>query len=279
MKDQDSKILIIAVIILSIASIVLSYYRANLTEPIRDAFSFVMVPMQKKINDFGSFFVEKIENRLTLKEANKRIEELEQMVASLSEANNILKVEKYENERLRELYDISDSYPQYEKTAARVIAKESNDWFQVFKIDKGQRDGIKVDMNVLSSKGLCGIVTHVGFNYATVRTIIDDESRVSAMSQHSLESCMVEGDIKLYNENRLKLTGIRLNSNISEGDRIVSANISSKYLPNLLIGYATEVEVNDNQLSKSGYVIPVTDFSNLTEVFVIKRLKSDSMRE
>ena len=279
MKNQRSNILIIAMVVLSIASITFSYYNPNITSPVRNAFSFILVPIQSKINNFGLYFVERSRYKGSLIEANEKIIELEKEIASLSEANNILKSKSYENDRLRELYQLSDEYPQYEKVACRVIARESQDWFQIFKIDKGSKDGIKLDMNVLSDRGLCGIVTYVGYNYSTVRSIIDDESRVSAMTQHSLESCIVEGDISLYSQNRIKITGLNLNSIIQEGDRIVTANISTKFLPNLLIGYATNISVNDNQLSKSGYLIPVTNFSNLSEVLVIKRLKSDSLRD
>ena len=278
MKNRQSKILIIIVVMLSMATIVFSHYMPGISFSVRNIFSSVIVPVQKGINNVGMFFVKKTMDSTDLKEANDRIKILEAEVASLSETNNTLRAKAYEADRLRELYELSDEYDFYNKVAARVIAKDTDEWFQVFKIDKGTRDGIKVDMNVLSSRGLCGIVISVGYNYATVRSIIDDESRVSAMTQHSLESCMVEGDITLYNSNRLRLTGIDMNAAIVDGDKIVTSNISSKFLPNILIGYADNVQVNENQLSKSGYIIPVTDFKNLTEVLVITQLKSDSMR-
>ena len=176
MRNQHSRIFIIIVLVLSIASIAFSHYRPEFTGPIRSVFSFFVVPIQNKINDIGLFFVEKVTNRYTLQQAEQRIIDLENQVASLSEANNMLKQQSYENDRLRKLYQLSDEYGQYKKVAARIIAKESQDWFQQFKIDKGSRDGIKVDMNVLSKNGLCGIVTYVGYNYSTVRAIIDDES-------------------------------------------------------------------------------------------------------
>lgn len=279
MRNQHSRIFIIIVLVLSIASIAFSHYRPEFTGPIRSVFSFFVVPIQNKINDIGLFFVEKVTNRYTLQQAEQRIIDLENQVASLSEANNMLKQQSYENDRLRKLYQLSDEYGQYKKVAARIIAKESQDWFQQFKIDKGSRDGIKVDMNVLSKNGLCGIVTYVGYNYSTVRAIIDDESVVSSMTQHSLESCMVEGDVTLYHENRLRLTGMKLSSTIANGDKIVTANISTKYLPNLVIGYADNITLDDNQLTKSGYVIPVTDFGNLTEVLIITTLKSEFLRD
>ena len=279
MKNQYSRILIIIVVLLSIASITFSHYSPNLTANVRNIFSSVIVPVQKGINNVGMIFVRRAMNSTDLKEANEKIRILEAQVASLSESNNLLKAKSYEADRLRALYDLGDEYDIYPKVAARVISKDTDEWFQIFKIDKGSKDGIKVDMNVLSNRGLCGIVSSVGYNYATVRSIIDDESRVSAMTQHSFETCMVEGDITLYKSNRLKLTGIDMNVAIVDGDKIVTSNISSKFLPNILIGYATDIYVNDNQLSKSGYLIPVTDFSNLTEVLVITRLKEDSLKD
>ncbi len=279
MKNRQSKIFIIIVILLSIATIVFSHYMPQMAFSVRNVFSSFIVPVQKGINNVGMIFVKRSMDSTDLKEANERIRILEAEVASLSEANGVLRAKSYEADRLRELYGLSDEYDQYKKIAARVIAKDTDEWFQVFKIDKGTRDGVKVDMNVLSSKGLCGIVTSVGYNYAIVRSIIDDESRVSAMTEHSLESCMVEGDITLYKNNRLRITGIDMNAAIVDGDKIVTSNISSKFLPNILIGYANDVTVNENQLSKSGYIIPVTNFKNITEVLVITQLKSDSMRD
>lgn len=279
MKNQHSKIIIIIVVLLSLASITFSHYVPMITSPVRNAFSSFLVPIQKGINNIGMVFVKKAMDISDLKEANAYIKDLEAQVASLSETVDSLKAKSYEADRLRELYDLSDDYDLYEKTAARVISKDTDEWFQVFKIDKGSRDGIKVDMNVLSSRGLAGIVTSVGYNYATVRSIIDDESRVAAMTQHSLEACMVEGDITLYDNNRLKITGIEMSAAVVDGDKIVTSNISSKFLPNILIGYASDIYVNDNQLSKSGYLIPVTDFRNLSEVLVITKLKADSMRD
>lgn len=279
MKNQHSKIIIIIVVLLSLASITFSHYVPMITSPVRNAFSSFLVPIQKGINNIGMVFVKKAMDISDLKEANAYIKDLEAQIASLSETVDSLKTKSYEADRLRELYDLSDDYDLYEKTAARVISKDTDEWFQVFKIDKGSRDGIKVDMNVLSSRGLAGIVTSVGYNYATVRSIIDDESRVAAMTQHSLEACMVEGDITLYDNNRLKITGIEMSAAVVDGDKIVTSNISSKFLPNILIGYASDIYVNDNQLSKSGYLIPVTDFRNLSEVLVITKLKADSMRD
>lgn len=78
--------------------------------------------------------------------------------------------------------------------------------------------------------GLVGIVTDVGANYATVRSIIDDSSRVSAMAQQSGDSCIVAGDLQLFKEGRLKLSYMEKDDDIKDGDMIVTSNISGKFL-------------------------------------------------
>jgi len=121
--------------------------------------------------------------------------------------------------------------------------------------------------------GLMGIVTDVGANYATVRSIIDDSSRVSAMPVDSEYSCIVAGDLTQYEQGRLRITDFSKDEVVKDGDQIVTSNISTKFLPGILIGYAVDVTVDSEHLTQSGYLIPVVDFDNLQEVFVITDVK------
>ena len=59
------------------------------------------------------------------------------------------------------------------------------------------------------------------------------------------------------------------------GDQIVTSYISDKYLQGILIGYISEVNVDSNNLTRSGYITPVVDFKNLQEVLVITTTKAD----
>ena len=162
---------------------------------------------------------------------------------------------------------------QYEKVAARVIAKDSGNWFQIFRINKGADDGIRENMNVIAGGGLVGIVTDVGANYATVRSIIDDSSRVSCMSMRSGDNCIVSGDLTLYKEGLLGLDHVKKEADIQEGDKIVTSNISDVFLPGILVGYAKELTTDSNNVTKSGEILPVAHFDNLQEVLVITQLK------
>ena len=60
---------------------------------------------------------------------------------------------------------------------------------------------------------------------------------------------------------------------VVEGDKIVTSNISDKYLPNILIGYINVLNVDANNITKSGQLTPAVDFEHLEEVLVITQLK------
>ena len=261
--------------VLCMVLIVLSSIQGRAFDPIRSAVGHVLVPVQEGVNKVGTAIYDGLNEFKDLRNVYEENAELEDRLSSLTEENNRLRSEVEELSRLRELYQLDTAYMQYPKVAARVIAKDSNQWFQVFRIDKGSADGIEVDMNVLAGGGLIGIVTEVGANYSTVRSIIDDESSVAAMSQRSADGCFVNGDLELYEEGLLRLTDIDKSANISDGDAIVTSNISTKFLPGILIGYASDIEVDSQQLTKSGRLIPAGEFSNLQEVLIITMTKSE----
>ena len=62
---------------------------------------------------------------------------------------------------------------------------------------------------------------------------------------------------------------------VNVGDQIVTSYISDKYLQGILIGYVSEVNVDSNNLTRSGYITPAVDFNNLQEVLVITTTKAD----
>ena len=62
---------------------------------------------------------------------------------------------------------------------------------------------------------------------------------------------------------------------VVEGDKIVTSNISDKYLPNILIGYINVLNVDANNITKSGQLTPAVDFEHLEEVLVITDMKRE----
>lgn len=273
MESKYNRYILIGLTIVCILLIGITSVTDSWLAPLRTGVGYFLIPIQSGVNKVGSMLYDEISNYAMMKQALKSSEVLEREVADLIEENNRLMAEQFELQRLRELFQLDQEYLQYEKVAARVIANDSGDWFQVFRINKGSSDGIQVGNNVMAGGGLVGIVTDTGANYATVRSIIDDSSRVSAMAMQSGDTCLVGGDLTLYKEGRLRITNIQKDDDVKNGDRIVTSNISSAFLPGILIGYAADITIDNNQLTKSGYLVPVAEFNTLQEVLIITDVK------
>ena len=202
--------------------------------PLQEAAGMIVVPFEKSITTIGLWLTDINKSFQEKQDLIDQNEELKNTVDTLTEQNNILIQNQSELSRLQELYDLDAEYSDYPKVAARIISKDPGNWYDTFMINKGSKDGIRVDNNVIAGKGLVGIVTEVGSNWATVRAIIDDSS---------------------------------------------TSNISEKYVEGLFIGYVSDIQLDTNNLTKSGTIVTPVDFQHLKDVFVITVNKKDSTEE
>ena len=259
-----------------VVMMLLSSFSDKVGGPFKVLANVTVIPLQQGINQIGGWMGDMKDNFSTLKQLQAENEKLQEQIDALTTENNYLQEERYEYERLQELYKLDQNYADYEKTAAHVIGKESGNWFSTFTIDKGSNDGIAVDMNVLAGSGLVGIVTEVGHTWAKVRSIIDDANNVSGMVLSTSDTCIVSGDLSLMNTGQISFDQMENNDNtVSVGDQIVTSYISDKYLQGILIGSVSEINVDSNNLTRSGYITPAVDFRNIQEVLVITTTKAE----
>ena len=276
----SSKYWLLILAIVCVILMGLSFVTDGVNGPLRAIANYTVVPMQKGINTIGMWMNDLTQNFETLQEVRAENKALQEKVDELTVQNNLLQQEKYELERLREFYALDQTYSDYKKVGAHVTANDSGNWFSSFVIDKGEKDGIAVDMNVMAGTGLVGIVTEVGPNWARVRSIIDDTSKVSAMLLSTSDNCIVTGDLKLMQDGKIRFEQLPNNDTVIEvGAQVVTSHISSKYLPGILIGYVSEIEVDSNNLTRSGYITPAVDFQHLQEVLVITSTKAEMLAE
>ena len=271
----NTKVLIFVLTVFCVFSIILSSIFSNYSKPAKIVSGSIVVPLQDGMNGIGKWFTNKADYFNSVKKLTKKNKELESQVNELTEENSLLAQNKYELERLRDLYQLDQDYSSYEKIAANVIGKDSGNWFDIFTINKGSKDGIKKDMNVISGGGLVGIVTDVGKDYAKVRAIIDDESSVSVSFANTSDTGIVSGDLKLMDDGVMNVTEVLKDAKVTEGDMVVTSKISDKFVPGILVGYVTNIKLDSSELTQSGQIIPVVDFKHIDEVLVITQLKDD----
>ncbi len=241
--------------------------------PLRFITGVTITPMQKGINAVGNWVTDKIDMLADIRDLQAENEELRTQLDAYQSENKMIMSDTNELNDLRKLYELDSRYPDYEKVAANVISKDSGNWFDTFILDKGSNAGIQVGCNVMAGNGLVGIVTEVGPNYSKVRAIIDDNSNVSAMFLTNSSLCNVVGDEKYMDDGYIRVEHIDKDLDVSEGDELVTSNISDKFLPGITIGYVQNLTLDSNNLTMSADLVPAVDFDNIQTVLVVLELK------
>lgn len=267
------KHLFIILLVICILLIVFSTLSSKVNNSVRSVVNTVLMPMQKGLNTVGSAVSDKVSDMASLRDVQRENEDLKEELAFLRQENAKYQLQTAELEKYRDLLNMKDQYPNYPTIGAHVIGENSSNWDKTVLIDRGSNDGIKVNMNVISQGGLVGVVKSVTANSSTVRLIIDQDCQVGAMSLLSEETCMVRGDLELFNKGLLIAEKMDKDAKIYEDYKIVTSSKSSLYLPGILIGYVRNIQVDANSLTKSGELVPIVDFAHLDSVLVITQLK------
>ncbi len=264
---------------MSIFCVLLLFFSVRISSfntPVNTVAGNVIIPMQNGINRIGNGLNNLRDNLVSKKQLQEENEELKQQLSEARAALYQIPIEQDEYNRLKELYETDLSFSEYDKVAAEVIGRNSDNWFSTFLINKGSKDGVTVDMNVIADGALVGIVIDVGPNYATVRSIIDDISNISCKNMTTGGLIVVSGSLQSMNTSgTIQFSDLRdVDDTAAVGDEIVTSQVSDLYLPNIPVGYITEVDVSSNKMTKEGSLAPIVDFSNLENVLVILQTKN-----
>lgn len=269
-----SKYLLLILTFVCILLMAVTFMTDYSATPLNKAVGYVVVPFQKGVNRIGGWITTRVNELGELRIVLSENQQLKQQVDELTIQNTQLQQDKYELNNLRELYKLDEQYNGYDKVGARIIARDSGNWFHAFTIDKGLNDGLAIDMNVIASGGLVGRIVDIGSNWAKVNSIINDDSNVSSMVLASSDNLIVTGSLQSMADGVINFRQlIDSKDQVEIGDKIVTSNISDKYLPGILIGYINSIEQDSNNITKSGTLTPAVDFEHLEEVLVILETK------
>lgn len=269
-----SKYLLLILTTVCVALMAVTFFTDYSTMPLNKIVGYIVVPFQNGVSKIGTWISDRADELGDLKAVLQENQELKKQLDELTVQNTQLQQDKYELNNLRKLYKLDQQYSSYEKIGARVIARDSGNWFNAFTIDKGTDDGLTIDMNVIADGGLVGRIVDIGSNWAKVNAIINDDSNVSGMVLASSDTLMVTGSLQLIKEGVIGYEQlIDSKQQVEIGDKVVTSNISDKYLPGILIGYISEINQDSNNITKAGKIIPAVDFEHLEEVLVILEIK------
>ncbi len=273
-KSKKGKFLIIFLVGSIIFSILSYTVRTNAY--FSNTFAFIVVPIQTTFTNTSNWASEQINefsDKNYLKDTNETLFwENEQLKAEI----NRLKQLEIENIKLSNLLDTAQRYPQFETKTANIIATDNNYWYKTFMLDVGTKDGVEMDMIVLSNGGLLGRITTIGHNYCKVTSIFDETNSVSVKSLRTNELGILKGSSELIGDKLAVIDYIDVDSKMVVGDEIVTSSLSDIYPGNIVVGTISNITVNDNNITKSAIVQPIVNLNNVDKVLIVTNLKNAS---
>lgn len=265
-KKKTGTIGVIVTAIILIIIVILTNTKMDNWSYVGNIFGKVVMPVQSglvylknKIVKNDNFFV----NMDELKQEN---ENLKNKNVELEKSLRELEIIKAENDTLKEYVNLKDKYSQYSTKPAYVIQKDFDNFSKLIEINLGKKDGIDVNMTVISEKGLVGHVISVTDNTAKVQTIIDTSNAVSASIKSTRDSILLKGSL---DETGLKATQIPTDASMIEGDLVETSGIGGIYTKGIYIGKVKRVENTKNITDRYAFIEPAVDFSKLETVLVI----------
>ncbi len=174
-----------------------------------------------------------------------------------------------ENQRLRNLLDLSSTREDFKLVDGYIIAKSSTDWSSTITINKGTNAGIDRDMCVVTANHeVVGLVTEVGPDYAVIKTILDSSLEISATIASSGYSGMVRGGYTDGRKDMMRMDYLPSSAIIRNNDQVVTSG-STVYPRDLIMGYVVDAGFGDTGVAKFAMLVPAVEFGRLEQVFVL----------
>lgn len=189
---------------------------------------------------------------------------LKEKIARLQEENHRTSEIRLANERLRQLLQFRENnFPSM--IGAEVIGRDPSFWFKSVMIDKGESDGVKKGMAVISPAGVIGQVLKIAPHYATVLLITDYNSAVDCIVERSRAKAIIEGK----GENRCQMKYLLRAEDVAVGDVVVTSGLGGNFPKGLMVGEVKKVDKKGHGVFQYAELVPSVDMTRLEEVFVV----------
>ncbi len=236
---------------------------------LRDACAVLLTPAQKIFNyaaegidGFASYFYKF--DRL-VEENNQLREQVSALSTRLYDAAEMEKMYEWMSGYL----DMKSAHNDLKLLSATVTGRDSGNYSKVLTLDVGTGAGVSVGMPVITSEGIAGQVTEVGYNWSRVTTVVEAGSSVGAYVERTGESGICTGEFELAKDGLISFDYLPSGLEAKAGDRVLSTGYGSVYPRGLTLGYVDSIELNEYTRSNQVLVKCAVNFSDISKVMVI----------
>jgi rod shape-determining protein MreC len=189
---------------------------------------------------------------------------LKQRIDELQKENHQMKEMALANERLEKLLQFREKNSPA-MVAAEVIGQDPSSWFKSVTVDKGEKDGVRKGMAVISSEGVVGQILKTAAHYSTVLLITDYNSAIDSIIQRTRAKAIVEG----RGENRCMLKYLLRTEDVNVGDIVVTSGLSGNFPKGLMVGEVRQVDKKGHGVFQYAELVPSVDLTRLEEILII----------
>ena len=275
MKDffrRNGGLILIAAILLALVTAVVSTLLGGVADPLSNVVQFLTTPARNGFNAVINWTEERYNDAFEREQLKQENEELKQRLAELEEKEREYEAALQENERLRNVLELRPKERSFDELeSAMVTARSASNWASTLTLSKGSAQGVELDDCVVDQYwNLVGVVAEVGENWCTVRTLIDSATEMGALISRTGGAAILEGDLALMGEGKLKLTFLPENSQLMSGDLVTTSDRGGVFPSGTVAGHVEEVRTDASGIGQYAVIVPETDLNSLKQVFIIK---------
>lgn len=263
------KILISLIIVLVLVSVITLISGANaLSKFGYNVFSLIRYSLIDHPVETISDWQKNLDALKTVQEENDRLNEI---IASQKSNKAELDEKTRMIQEMEELMNFKVN-ANYDKVNASVMYRDISTWSNTIVINKGSRDGLAVDMAVITSKGLLGKVSEVSENSAKVKLLSTENGDVNVSVRVELKEGTTDGILENYDMKKgvYKIQLFDANAKVEKGMKLITSGNGGVFPPGILIGKVADVEESYNSKGKTIEVKPSVDFNDFSMVSVLK---------
>lgn len=165
--------------------------------------------------------------------------------------------------RLRRLLGFVQHYEQ-SHIVAEVIGTQHHKAFQTMRISKGEFDGVRIGMPVVTAEGVVGRIIRAGKKFSDVHLLLDSNFNVDVLLQRTRIRGVLKGQgshgvLKLNRQSEIRI-----------GDTIITSGIVGGFAKGLPVGRVVRISYESDNVSQSVRVEPWAEFDQIEEVVVLE---------
>ncbi|MGG3469262.1 rod shape-determining protein MreC [Neobacillus pocheonensis] len=236
---------------------------------VKDTTGWVQSLVSKPANFVAGFF-ENLQDLQNTYEENKELKSRIEELVSLEAENQGL---KKDNKELRDILGEKKTLRDFKPMPATVIGRNPDRWHEMIIIDKGNLNGIKKNMAVVTANGLIGKVKTVNQFSSTVQLLsaMDPKNRISVTIQGGTS---IYGFVQGFDDKKklLLVKSIPSGVKVEKDQNVITSGKGGVFPEGLVVGKVVEVKPDQYGLNQTALVKPGADFYDIENVIVIKRL-------